>query len=191
MKVNQIVSENPLKLLKKAAKAVGNTKGAAKQLDLFDDYYESQLKVAKNIAQLNDPEKFADAIIKQATKSDGVVPNSVDINAVAKPDRETVRELVKSISEVRKSVVANKPNERATQALAANLAEAMSKHPDADLAQLFLELHGQAKSLKKRSRVEKAVNTGFTVSASILIVVAMIRIVGFLRAVKDSAENDR
>ena len=100
-------------------------------------------------------------------------------------------ELVKSISEVRKSVVANKPNERATQALAANLAEAMSKHPDADLAQLFLELHGQAKSLKKRSRVEKAVNTGFTVSASILIVVAMIRIVGFLRAVKDSAENDR
>ena len=74
---------------------------------------------------------------------------------------------------------------------AANLAEAMSKHPDADLAQLFSELHGQAKSLKKRSRVEKAVNTGFTVSASILIVVAMIRIVGFLRAVKDSAENDR
>jgi hypothetical protein len=191
MNINQIVSENPLKLLKKAAKAASTTNSSAKQLDLFNDYYQSQLKVVKSIAQINDPEQFAAALIKQATKVDNVVPNSININDVAKPDRETVRSLVKNITEVRKSVVANKPNERATQTLANNLAEAMAKHPDADLSQLFSELLSQSKALKKRSKLEKLVNTTLTVLASIMIIVGTLRVVGFLQAVKDSTENDR
>ena len=48
MNINQIVSENPLKLLKKAAKAASTTNSSAKQLDLFNDYYQSQLKVVKS-----------------------------------------------------------------------------------------------------------------------------------------------
>ena len=191
MNINQIVSENPLKLLKKAAKAASTTNSSAKQLDLFNDYYQSQLKVVKSIAQINDPEQFAAALIKQATKVDNVVPNSININDVAKPDRETVRSLVKNITEVRKSVVANKPNERATQTLANNLAEAMAKHPDADLSQLFSELLSQSKALKKRSKLEKLVNTTLTILASIMIIVGTLRVVGFLQAVKDSTENDR
>jgi len=191
MNINQIVSENPLKLLKKAAKAASTTNSSAKQLDLFNDYYQSQLKVVKSIAQINDPEQFAAALIKQATKVDNVVPNSININNVAKPDRETVRSLVKNITEVRKSVVANKPNERATQTLANNLAEAMAKHPDADLSQLFSELLSQSKALKKRSKLEQLVNTTLTVLASIMIIVGTLRVVGFLQAVKDSTENDR
>jgi ribulose 1,5-bisphosphate synthetase/thiazole synthase len=191
MNINQIVSENPLKLLKKAAKAASTTNSSAKQLDLFNDYYQSQLKVVKSIAQINDPEQFAAALIKQATKVDNVVPNSININDVAKPDRETVRSLVKNITEVRKSVVANKPNERATQTLANNLAEAMAKHPDADLSQLFSELLSQSKALKKRSKLEQVVNTTLTVLASIMIIVGTLRVVGFLQAVKDSTENDR
>ena len=191
MNINQIVSENPLKLLKKAAKAASTTNSSAKQLDLFNDYYQSQLKVVKSIAQINDPEQFAAALIKQATKVDNVVPNSININDVAKPDRETVRSLVKNITEVRKSVVANKPNERATQTLANNLAEAMAKHPDADLSQLFSELLSQSKALKKRSKLEQLVNTTLTVLASITIIVGTLRVVGFLQAVKDSTENDR
>jgi hypothetical protein len=191
MNINQIVSENPLKLLKKAAKAASTTNSSAKQLDLFNDYYQSQLKVVKSIAQINDPEQFAAALIKQATKVDNVVPNSININDVAKPDRETVRSLVKNITEVRKSVVANKPNERATQTLANNLAEAMAKHPDADLSQLFSELLSQSKALKKRSKLEQLVNTTLTVLASIMIIVGTLRVVGFLQAVKDSTENDR
>ena len=191
MNINQIVSENPLKLLKKAAKAASTTNSSAKQLDLFNDYYQSQLKVVKSIAQINDPEQFVAALIKQATKVDNVVPNSININNVAKPDRETVRSLVKNITEVRKSVVANKPNERATQTLANNLAEAMAKHPDADLSQLFSELLSQSKALKKRSKLEQLVNTTLTVLASIMIIVGTLRVVGFLQAVKDSTENDR
>ena len=191
MNINQIVSENPLKLLKKAAKAASTTNSSAKQLDLFNDYYQSQLKVVKSIAQINDPEQFAAALIKQATKVDNVVPNSININNVAKPDRETVRSLVKNITEVRKSVVANKPNERATQTLANNLAEAMAKHPDADLSQLFSELLSQSKALKKRSKLEQLVNTTLTILASIMIIVGTLRVVGFLQAVKDSTENDR
>jgi hypothetical protein len=191
MNINQIVSENPLKLLKKAAKAASTTNSSAKQLDLFNDYYQSQLKVVKSIAQINDPEQFAAALIKQATKVDNVVPNSININDVAKPDRETVRSLVKNITEVRKSVVANKPNERATQTLANNLAEAMAKHPDADLSQLFSELLSQSKALKKRSKLEQLVNTTLTILASIMIIVGTLRVVGFLQAVKDSTENDR
>jgi len=191
MNINQIVSENPLKLLKKAAKAASTTNSSAKQLDLFNDYYQSQLKVVKSIAQINDPEQFAAALIKQATKVDNVVPNSININDVAKPDRETVRSLVKNITEVRKSVVANKPNERATQTLANNLAEAMAKHPDADLSQLFSELLSQSKALKKRSKLEQLVNTTLTVLASIMIIVGTLRVVGFLQAVKDSTENDQ